>query len=51
MVNKKTLALLKANIKPIVCIGETLEEGQLELTGNVLEDNCGFLSAGSHHPT
>jgi triosephosphate isomerase (TIM) len=37
MVNKKTLALLKANIKPIVCIGETLEERQLGLTLNVLE--------------
>lgn len=37
MVNKKTLALLKANIKPIVCIGETLEERQLGLTVNVLE--------------
>ena len=32
-VNKKTLAALNASLKPIVCIGETLEEresGQLE---------------------
>lgn len=37
LVNKKALALLKSSIKPIVCIGETLEERQLELTINILE--------------
>ena len=36
-VNKKALALLKSGVKPIVCIGETLEERQLGLTNNILE--------------
>ena len=37
MVNKKALALLKSGVRPIVCIGETLEERQLGLTINILE--------------
>jgi len=37
MVNMKTLALLKSGVRPIVCIGETLEERQLGLTVNILE--------------
>jgi triosephosphate isomerase len=37
MVNKKALALLKSGIRPIVCIGETLEERQQGLTINTLE--------------
>ncbi|UCF93368.1 MAG: triose-phosphate isomerase [Desulfobacterales bacterium] len=37
MVNRKALALLKSGVRPIVCIGETREERQLELTINILE--------------
>ena len=37
MVNKKALALLKSGVKPIICIGESLEERELGLTINVLE--------------
>ena len=37
IVNHKALALLKSRVKPIVCIGETLEERQLGLTTNILE--------------
>lgn len=35
--NKKALALLKSDVRPIVCIGESFEERQLGLTINVLE--------------
>lgn len=31
-VNKKVLAALEANLKPIVCVGETLEERELGIT-------------------
>ena len=37
IVNKKALALIKSGVKPIVCIGETLEERRLGLTINILE--------------
>lgn len=37
LVNKKALVLLKSGIRPIVCIGETLEERKLGLTINTLE--------------
>ncbi len=37
MVNKKTKAVLKAGLTPIVCIGETQEERELEKTEAVLE--------------
>jgi triosephosphate isomerase (TIM) len=36
-VNQKARALLQAGVKPIVCIGETLEERRLRLTVNILE--------------
>lgn len=49
-VNKKALSLLKSAVRPIVCIGETLEERQLGLTINILEKQLrvcfnGFSSA------
>ena len=37
MVNKKTRALLEAGIRPIVCIGESIEEHKKDLTLNKLE--------------
>ena len=37
MVNKKTRALLEAGIRPIVCIGESIEEHKKGLTLNKLE--------------
>ena len=37
MVNKKTRALLEAGIRPIVCIGESIEEHEKGLTLNKLE--------------
>ena len=37
MVNKKTRALLKAGIRPIVCIGESIAERKNGLTLNKLE--------------
>lgn len=36
-INKKLIATLDAGIIPIFCVGETLEERELELTNNVLE--------------
>jgi triosephosphate isomerase len=37
MVNRKTRALLEVGIRPIVCIGESIEERQKKLTLNKLE--------------
>lgn len=37
LINKKVLAALKNSLKPILCIGETLEERENDLTFNVLE--------------
>lgn len=37
LVNKKVLQALANNIKPTICVGETLEERQGNLTNNVLE--------------
>lgn len=36
MVNKKIKAALKAGLKPIVCVGETLEENEADRTGEVI---------------
>jgi triosephosphate isomerase len=36
-VNKKTVAALQANLKPIVCIGETLEEREAGKVKEVIE--------------
>ncbi|MFO7881644.1 MAG: triose-phosphate isomerase [Kosmotogaceae bacterium] len=36
-INKKIIATLEAGLIPIFCIGETLEERELDLTNNVLE--------------
>ena len=36
-VNKKILAALKVGLKPILCVGETLEENEKGRTGNVVK--------------
>ncbi|MCJ7718128.1 MAG: triose-phosphate isomerase [Anaerolineales bacterium] len=36
-VNKKILAALNANLKPILCVGETLEENEAGQTGEVVK--------------
>lgn len=38
LVNRKVLAALKNGLKPILCIGETLEERQRDMTDDVLEE-------------
>ena len=35
-VNKRTLAALEAGLKPIVCVGETLEQRELNITEEVI---------------
>ena len=35
-VNKRTLSALKAGLKPIVCVGETLEQRELNITEEVI---------------
>jgi triosephosphate isomerase len=37
VVNKKVLAALKAGLKPILCVGETLEENEAGKTGEVVK--------------
>ena len=38
MINKKIKAALKNNLKPILCIGETLEEKQKDRTSKIIAD-------------
>lgn len=38
LINRKVLAALKNGLKPILCVGETLEERQHERTEDVLEE-------------
>ena len=38
LINKKVLSALKNGLKPILCIGESLEEKKNDLTDDVLED-------------
>ncbi len=45
-VNKKLKALLKENIKPIVCVGETLEERKSGRTFDVIKDHVVNSLAG-----
>lgn len=45
-VNQKTLAALKANLKPIVCIGETLEEREAGKVKEVIETQIHGALAG-----
>ena len=37
-VNKKLTAALKENLKPILCVGETLEENEAGRTGEVVQE-------------
>lgn len=46
IVNKKTLAALAANLKPIVCIGETLEEREAGRVKEVIETQTKGALAG-----
>ncbi len=47
-VNKKALAALAHGLKPIVCVGETLEENQSGITAEVVSRQVGQTSKGSH---
>ncbi|MGL4382723.1 MAG: triose-phosphate isomerase [Bacilli bacterium] len=38
-VNKKAIKLLEHNITPVICVGETLEEFEANLTQKVIEDS------------
>ncbi|MGB0743644.1 MAG: triose-phosphate isomerase [Opitutales bacterium] len=46
IVNKKTLAALSANLKPIVCIGETLEEREAGKVNEVIKTQTEGALAG-----
>lgn len=46
LVNKKTLAALAANLKPIVCVGETLEEREADKTIEVIKTQVEGALAG-----
>ena len=46
IVNKKTLAALEANLKPIVCIGETLEEREAGQVNEVIKTQLEGALAG-----
>lgn len=46
MVNKKIFAALKHNLTPIVCIGETLEQRELNQTFNIIETQVNAGLAG-----
>jgi triosephosphate isomerase len=46
IVNKKTLAALQANLKPIVCIGETLEEREAGKVNEVIKTQTEGALAG-----
>lgn len=45
-VNKKTKAALEANLKPIVCIGETLDEREAGKVNEVIKTQLGGALAG-----
>lgn len=46
IVNKKTLAALEANLKPIVCVGETLEEREAGRISEVIKTQVEGALAG-----
>ena len=49
MVNKKILAALKVGLKPILCIGERLEENQAGRTEEVVTEQLRSSLAGINH--
>jgi triosephosphate isomerase len=53
-VNRKLRAALVAGLKPIVCVGEVLEEREAGVTDDVLRRQCGVafreISGGGAHP-
>jgi triosephosphate isomerase len=53
-VNRKLRAALAAGLKPIVCVGEVLEEREAGVTGDVLRRQCSIafreISAEEAHP-
>lgn len=46
VVNKKVLAALKEGLKPILCVGETLEENEAGKTGEVVKRQLGAALIG-----
>jgi triosephosphate isomerase len=53
MVNRKLRAALVAGLKPIVCVGEVLQEREAGVTEDILRRQCGIafreISAGGAH--
>jgi triosephosphate isomerase len=53
-VNRKLRAALVAGLKPIVCVGEVLQEREAGVTEDILRRQCGIafreVSAGGAHP-
>jgi len=50
MVNKKILAAMGAGLKPILCIGERLEENEAGRTEEVVSEQLGSALAGVNYP-
>ncbi len=50
MVNKKVLAALRVGLKPILCIGERLEENEAGRTEEVVTKQLRSSLAGINHP-
>ncbi|MFN3491199.1 MAG: triose-phosphate isomerase [Anaerolineales bacterium] len=48
LVNKKLLAAQKFDLTPIVCVGETLEQYESNLTGQVVSEQVKLSLAGLH---
>ncbi|HEY86758.1 MAG TPA: triose-phosphate isomerase [Dehalococcoidia bacterium] len=50
LVNKKILAVLRAGLKPILCIGERLEENEAGKTEEILAEQLRLSLAGVDYP-
>jgi len=50
IVNKKIVAALKVGLKPILCVGERLEENEAGKTGEVVTEQLDSSLAGINHP-
>jgi len=51
MVNKKILAALKTGLKPILCIGERLEENEADRTEEIVTEQLRSSLAGVDYPS
>jgi triosephosphate isomerase len=49
IVNKKVIAALKVGLKPILCVGESLEENEAERTEEVVTEQLRSSLAGINH--